>query len=77
MPDLTAPLLILAAGDDQATSPQENEAIVDSLKEAGKEHDYVAYEGSAHSFFDRGFAPWRAECTGAWIRMLGFIDRSR
>lgn len=75
--DLTAPLLILAAGDDQATSPQENEAFVDSLNEADKVHDYVAYEGAPHSFFDRGFAQWRAECTDAWIRMLGFIDRNR
>jgi carboxymethylenebutenolidase len=75
--DLKAPLLILAAGDDQATSPQQNEGFVDSLNEAGKVHDYVLYEGAPHSFFDRGFAQWRAECTDAWIRMLGFVDRNR
>jgi carboxymethylenebutenolidase len=77
VPDLAAPLLILAAGDDQATSPQDNEAFVASLNEAGKVHDFVSYEGAPHSFFDRGFAQWRAECTDAWIRMLGFIDRNR
>ena len=75
--DLTAPLLILAAGDDQATSPQENAAFVSSLDDAGKVHDFVTYEGAPHSFFDRGFEQWRAECTDAWIRMLGFIDRNR
>jgi carboxymethylenebutenolidase len=75
--DLSAPLLILAAGADQATSPQENNAFVQSLNEAGKAHDYVAYAGAPHSFFDRGFEQWRAECTDAWIRMLGFIDRNR
>lgn len=77
LPDLLSPLLILAAGDDQATSQQDNEAIVRSLDEAGKVHDYVSYEGAPHSFFDRGFEQWRAECTDAWIRMLGFIDRNR
>jgi carboxymethylenebutenolidase len=75
--DLTAPLLILAAGDDKATSPQENAAFVRSLNEAGKVHDSVTYEGAPHSFFDRGFEQWRAECTDSWIRMLGFIDRNR
>jgi carboxymethylenebutenolidase len=75
--DLSSPLLILAAGDDQATSPQENAGFVRSLNEAGKVHDYVSYEGAPHSFFDRGFEQWRAECTDAWIRMLGFIDRNR
>ena len=75
--DLTAPLLILAAGDDQATSPEENQGFVAALNEAGKVHDFVAYEGAPHSFFDRGFEQWRPECTDAWIRMLGFIDRNR
>jgi len=73
--DLSAPLLILAAGDDQATSRQDNDAFVSALNEAGKVHDYVVYEGAPHSFFDRGFDQWQAECTDAWIRMLGFIDR--
>jgi carboxymethylenebutenolidase len=77
VPDLTSPLLILAAGDDQATSPQESAAFVQSLDQAGKVHDFVSYEGAPHSFFDRGFAQWRPECTDAWMRMLGFIDRNR
>jgi len=75
--DLTAPLLILAAGDDKATSRQDNEAFVSSLDEAGKAHDFVLYEGAPHSFFDRTFDQWQTECTDAWVRMLGFIDRNR
>jgi carboxymethylenebutenolidase len=75
--DLSAPLLILAAGDDQATSPQENANFVRSLDEAGKVHDYVVYEGAPHSFFDRGFEHWQVECADAWVQMLGFIDRNR
>src|SRR5665647_3878201 len=70
--DLSAPLLILAAGDDKATSPQENASFVRSLTAADKVHDYVVYEGAPHSFFDRGFGQWQTECTDAWIRMLGF-----
>ena len=77
VPDLAAPLLILAAGDDQATSQQENEAFIVSLDRAGKVHDFFSYEGAPHSFFDRGFAQWRPECTDAWLRMLSFIDRNR
>ena len=75
--DLSAPLLILAAGADQATSVQENAAFVHSLDAADKVHDYVVYEGAPHSFFDRGFEQWQDECSDAWIRMLGFIDRYR
>jgi carboxymethylenebutenolidase len=75
--DLAAPLLILAAGDDQATSQEENAAFVGSLNDAGKVHDYVLYDGAPHSFFDRGFAQWQPECTDAWLRILGFIDRNR
>jgi carboxymethylenebutenolidase len=75
--DLSAPLLILAAGDDKATSLQENATFVRSLNKVGKVHDYVVYEGAPHSFFDRGFKQWQAECTDAWIRTLGFIDRDR
>jgi carboxymethylenebutenolidase len=75
--DLSAPLLILAAGADQATSPQENAAFVRSLEAADKVHDYVVYENAPHSFFDRGFEQWQTECTDAWVRMLGFIDANR
>jgi carboxymethylenebutenolidase len=75
--DLAAPLLILAAGDDKATSGAENAAFVRSLSEAGKVHDHVSYEGAPHSFFDRGFHQWQAECADSWVRMLGFIDRNR
>jgi carboxymethylenebutenolidase len=75
--DLESPVLILAAGNDQATSQEENAAFVQSLNEAGKVHDYVVYEGAPHSFFDRSFEQWQPECSDAWVRMLGFIDRNR
>jgi carboxymethylenebutenolidase len=75
--DLSSPLLILAAGNDQATSPEENAAFVRALDDAGKTHDQVVYDGAPHSFFDRGFEQWQAECADAWVRILGFIDRNK
>lgn len=75
--DFTAPLLILAAGADKATSAPENAAFTAALDESGAVHDYVLYEGAPHSFFDRGFEQWQPECTDAWLRILGFIDRNR
>ncbi len=74
---MTSAVLILAAGADQATSPEDNAAFDRVLTEAGKVHEYVVYEGAPHSFFDRSFEQWQTECTDAWVRMLGFIDRNR
>ena len=74
---MTAPLLVLAAGADQATPPEGNQAFDRVLTEAGKEHEYVMYEGAPHSFFDRSFGDWTSACEHAWVRMLGFIDRYR
>ena len=74
---MTAAVLVLAAGADQATSPQDNAAFDRALTESGKEHEYVLYDGAPHSFFDRGFVDWASACEDAWVRMIGFIDRTR
>jgi len=75
IPAMTAPLLVLAAGADQATSLEDNEAFDRALAEAGIEHEYVLYDGAPHSFFDRTFTDWTPACEDAWVRMLGFMDR--
>ncbi|MEO6145211.1 MAG: dienelactone hydrolase family protein [Dermatophilaceae bacterium] len=74
---MTAAVLILAAGADQATSPEDNAVFDRALTDAGKEHEYVLYDGAPHSFFDRSFGDWTSACEDAWDRMLGFIDRKR
>jgi carboxymethylenebutenolidase len=74
---MTAEVLILAAGADQATSPEANAAFDSALTESGKGHEYVIYDGAPHSFFDRSFVDWASACDDAWTRMLGFIDRNR
>ena len=74
---MVCPILILAAGADRATSPEDNAAFDRALTESGKEHEYVVYDGAPHSFFDRSFGDWAAACDDAWGRILGFIDRNR
>lgn len=74
---MTTAVLILAAGADQATSPEDNAAFDRALMDAGKAHEYVLYDGAPHSFFDRSFGDWTSACEDAWGRMLGFIDRNR
>ena len=77
LPSMKAPLLILAAGADAATSPEENAAFDRALTDAGVDHQFVEYPGAPHSFFDRSFAQWEDACSDAWKRMLGFVDARR
>ena len=77
VPSMTAPLLILAAGADAATSPEENAAFDRALSDAGVDHEFVEYAGAPHSFFDRSFAQWEEACSDAWKRMLGYVDARR
>jgi len=74
VPSMTSPVLVLAAGDDGATTPQENADFQVALGEAGVDHGFVVYEGAPHSFFDRSHAQWQSACTDAWAQLLGFID---
>ena len=77
VPRMTAPVLVLAAGADQATSPEENAAFDRALTDAGVDHELVEYAGAPHSFFDRSYADWGDACSDAWTRMLGFVDGHR
>jgi len=72
---MKAPVLILIAGSDQATTPEQNKEFLAALKKAGVEHDAHVYEGAPHSFFDRSFAQWKDACDDAWRRMLDFVKK--
>jgi carboxymethylenebutenolidase len=74
---MRAPLLLLVAGDDKGTSPEENAAFDQALTDAGKEHKTVIYDGAPHSFFDRSYGQWEQACADAWQEMLGFVDAHR
>ena len=74
---MKAPLLLLVAGADQATSPQEAEEFERRLTVAGVPHEQHVYAGAPHSFFDRSFEQWKDACDDAWRRMLDFVQRHR
>jgi carboxymethylenebutenolidase len=75
MPAMKAPLLILIAGADQATTPEQNRDFLEALAKAGVPHEAHVYEGAPHSFFDRSFARWQDACDDAWRRILDFVKK--
>src|SRR5919204_2553875 len=78
IPPMKAPLLLLLAGDDKATAPEDFDRFDEELTRAGVPHDRGVYPGAPHSFFDRTFDQYRAESADAWRRMLAFIkERTR
>ncbi|WP_052423834.1 dienelactone hydrolase family protein [Nonomuraea candida] len=72
---LSAPLLMLLAGDDVATPPAEFQALAAGFDRAGKEYELHVYDGAPHSFFDVAFGDWARECADAWHRILSFTSR--
>jgi carboxymethylenebutenolidase len=73
--EMTAPILALQAGDDQSITAEQNAAFDAALTAAGVEHEIVTYEGAPHSFFDRHYEEFAAECEDAWRRVLDFVER--
>ena len=74
IPEMKAPLLLLVAGADRATSPEENDRFDGELTAANVPHKKVVYEGAPHSFFDRAYEEFRAATDDAWRQMLSFIE---
>ncbi|EWC63975.1 Dienelactone hydrolase family [Actinokineospora spheciospongiae] len=72
--DISAPLLLLLAGEDVATSQDEFQAFAGKLDAAGKDYDLHVYEGAPHSFFDATYEQWQEACDDAWARMVTFIE---
>jgi carboxymethylenebutenolidase len=73
IPRMKAPLLLLLAGNDQATTPEDFVQFDRELTQAGVPHQKVVYEGAPHSFFDRTFEEHKAASDDAWRQMLAFI----
>jgi carboxymethylenebutenolidase len=76
VPDMTAPLLILAAGQDN-TPVADVEAFAADVRAGGTEAHLSVYPDAPHSFFDRRFDNYKDECADAWRRILDFIDARR
>jgi carboxymethylenebutenolidase len=75
IPKMTAPLLMLLAGDDKGTPPAEFEEFAGLVRARGLEVESHLYPGAPHSYFDRSFAEHREACQDAWTRILDFTDR--
>jgi carboxymethylenebutenolidase len=73
IPQMKAPLLLLLAGNDQATTQHDYVQFDRELTQAGVPHQKVVYEGAPHSFFDRSFEEHKAASDDAWRQMLAFI----
>ncbi|HET7467139.1 MAG TPA: dienelactone hydrolase family protein [Candidatus Dormibacteraeota bacterium] len=75
IPRMKAPLLVMVAGNDQATTPEQAMEFKDKLEKAGVPFEQHVYRGAPHSFFDRTYDEWKEACDDAWRRMLGFIKQ--
>ena len=73
--ELTAPILGLMGGADQAISAADIAEFERALETAGVEHEIVVYDGAPHSFFDRRYADFEDASEDAWRRVLDFIAR--
>jgi carboxymethylenebutenolidase len=75
IPQMKAPLLIMVAGADAATTPEQAKEFERQLTGAKVPHEEHIYEGAPHSFFDRTYEQWKDACDDAWRRMLTFIKQ--
>jgi carboxymethylenebutenolidase len=75
IPKMKAPLLVMVAGNDAATSPQQAMEFKERLEQARVPFEQHVYAGAPHSFFDRGFEQWKDACDDAWRRMLDFVKK--
>jgi carboxymethylenebutenolidase len=73
--EMTAPILVLQAGDDQNITAEHNAAFDAALSAAGVEHELVTYPGAPHSFFDRKHEEYAEASEDAWNRVLAFLER--
>jgi carboxymethylenebutenolidase len=76
IPKMTAPLLMLLAGDDKGTPAAEFEEFAALVRGRGVEVESHTYPGAPHSYFDRSFAEHREACQDSWKRILDFTSRS-
>jgi carboxymethylenebutenolidase len=72
---MKAPLLVLVAGDDRATTPEQSVEFDRDLTRAGVPHEQHIYPGAPHSFFDRMQEQWQEASDDAWRRMLAFVKK--
>lgn len=75
IPRMKAPLQIMVAGADGATTPEQSAEFERELTRAGVPHEQHIYPGAPHSFFDRTYDQWKDASDDAWRRMLAFVTK--
>jgi carboxymethylenebutenolidase len=70
---MRAPVLGLFGGDDPGIPATDIAAFDDALRTAKLSHYIHTYPGAPHSFFDRTFNQYKAECDDAWRRVIAFM----
>lgn len=71
---MTAPLLMLLAGDDANIPVSEVESLAARARAAGAPAEMHVFEGAPHSFFDRTAAEHAEHSARAWLLLRNFID---
>lgn len=66
------PVLLLLAGDDVATTPEEFDTFEQRLSAHNAHVQRVDYQGVPHSFFDREDPRWDDASQDAWRQLLAF-----
>lgn len=72
---MKAPLQVMVAGDDAATTPEQAAEFDRELTKAGVPHEQHIFEGAPHSFFDRTYEQWKDASALAWRLMLDFVNK--
>jgi carboxymethylenebutenolidase len=75
IPKMQVPILMLLAGDDHATNPEEFGEFARRVREQGVGAESHSYKGCPHSFFDRQQVQYTEASDDAWRRMLEFSER--
>lgn len=75
--ELTAPILALWGGADEAIPPAMVTSFDAALAEAGCPREFVTYPGAPHGFFEHGAEEFAAASADAWRRVLGFLEHTQ
>jgi carboxymethylenebutenolidase len=75
IPKMKSPLLVMVAGADAATTPEQAMEFKQQLTDAGVPFEQHVYRDAPHSFFDRTYEQWKDASDDAWRRMLEFVKK--
>ncbi len=72
---MKAPLQVMVAGADAATTPEQAAEFKRALEQAGVPFEQHIFKDAPHSFFDRTYEQWGDASARAWTLMLEFVKK--